>query len=461
MLTLFIRAAAMLLLAALSMSVEPSKPNWVTGDWRGTLDLGAQQLEIVYHLEADSGSIVGTMDVPTQGAAGLELQSVRLEGDQLTIWMPLAGEARYDGEHQGGIIKGKFTQSGQSFPLTLRLAESAARPARPQEPDGPPPYQVEQVTFNGAGGTSLAGTLTLPGSADSFPGVVLVAGAGPHDRDGSFMNHRPLLVLADRLARAGFAVLRFDERGVGESKGDFAAATAGQLAGDVAAGLDFLRRRESVDATRVGIVAHSEGGRISALAIETHDATDFVVFLGAPARPGIEGLRAQADQSPNAVAGLQLAMAEAALQSEPGANADKALREAAREFLEALPDEQRATFGGQEPAIIDQLSQGLAQSQARFALAYDPRPALRQSGIPVLALYGGKDQQIDAADAAHSWQAELGSDARIETLPGLNHFFQEAQTGAHSEYAVIEQTVAPQAMDTIINWLTAVNLKQR
>lgn len=354
------------------------------------------------------------------------------------------------------MIEGTFVQAGQSFALTLERVDAAPRPVRPQEPEDPLPYQAEELFFEGAGATRLGGTLTLPDSSDPVSGVVLVAGAGPHDRDGTFMNHRPLLVLADQLTRAGLAVLRFDERGVGRSEGEFAPATGEQLAEDIAAAVNTLRGHESVDGRQVGIVAHSEGGRISALAVKAHDAADFLVLLGAPARPRIKSLRAQAQQSSNPVIRLQAAMAEATLQVDAGADAEPALRLAAEEMLAGLDTPQRDMFGGREDTLVDQLVQALGQPQARFSLAFNPGAALRQANVPVLALYGEKDRQIDAAGAAQALQEALDESAEVWTLPGLNHFFQQAETGAPSEYSSIEQTLAPQALEKIIDWLKAV-----
>jgi len=452
MLKFFMQTAAALLCAAFAMAASSAESTGPAGNWHGTLDLGAQQLEIVFVIEADGDAWSGTMDVPAQGATGLPLQSVRVDGDRLTIEMPLAGSARFEGSRRGETIDGTFSQGGQSFPLTLTRSPRAAAPRRPQEPEDPLPYRVDEVFFEGAGATRLAGTLTLPDSARQVPGVVLVAGAGPHDRDGTFMNHRPLLVLADRLTRAGFAVLRFDERGVGESGGEFASATGQVLAGDIAAGADFLAQHDRVDADRVGLIAHSEGGRLAALAVGEHEAGDFIALLGAPARPGIDDLREQARRASNPVAGLQAAMAETALENEPGVDAGDTLREAAQAYLEQLPDEQRAAFGGGEAPLVDQLVQGLSQAQSKFTLAFDPRPALRQAGIPVIALFGDRDRQIDAAGAARAWR-EAGGSVEVQVLAGLNHFFQQAETGAPSEYATIEQTIAPVALATIDDWL--------
>lgn len=237
---------------------------------------------------------------------------------------------------------------------TIAQGAEPVVPQRPQEPTGSVPYRVQEISFEGAGKIRLAGTLTRPDEAGPFPGIVLVAGAGPHDRDGLFMNHRPLLVLADHLTRAGFTVLRFDERGVADSEGEFAPATADQLAADIAAGAEFLRRHDDVAPEKVGLLAHSEGGRLSALVIEAHDAADFLVLLGAPAGPGIEGLRVQARQSQNPVAQLQVAMAESSLSTDAGADTESSMRDAASGVLDNLTEGQRAAFGGNEEMIVNQ-----------------------------------------------------------------------------------------------------------
>lgn len=446
---------ALLFLGATGLRAE-DPAEWPAGDWKGMLQAGQQQIEMIYHLATnDSGEWTGSMDVPVQGAMGLPLQSIEISGTSIKIALPLPGDASYQGQWLADDkkIQGRFSQAGQSFPLVLeRMQADIAGPIRPQEPKAPLPYRSEAVVFT-SGVTALAGTLTLPDEQKSFPGIVLVAGAGPHDRDGTFMGHRPLLVLADHLTRAGFAVLRFDERGVGDSESEFAAATAEQLADDIAAASHFLRMHESVLGGQIRIVAHSEGGRIAARAIEAHKAANALVLLGAPARPGIQGLRSEAAQSSSPMIRLQLAMAEAALGVEADAEARPAMRVAADRLLAGLAPEQRAAFGGQEDAVVDQLLQAIGQPQARFSLSYDPRPALASAGIPVLAIYGDKDRQIDAAGEAGAWRAALGDHVDVRILAGLNHFFQEADTGSRSEYAKIEQTISPSTMETIIDWL--------
>jgi len=453
------RMTVAVMLALSSAGLCATNPTeWPTGDWSGKLQAGQQELEMVYHLEAGAdGEWSGSMDVPAQGAVGLPLQSIEISDTSITITMPLPGDASYQGQWQAGEdrIEGHFSQGGQSFPLVLERSQAnVAAAVRPQEPKAPLPYKSEAVTFSNDGAV-LAGTLTLPEEQAPFSGIALVAGAGPHDRNGTFMNHRPLLVLADYLTRAGFAVLRFDERGIGDSSGEYVVATADQLAGDIAAATQVLRRHESVNADQIGIVAHSEGGRISSLAIELHQAADSVVLLGAPARPGIESLRAETTGSSSPISRLQAAMAEAAIGADTGADTETAMRNAAKQSLARFEPEQRAAFGGQEESIVNQLVQALGQPQARFALSFDPRPVLKSANIPVLALFGDKDQQIDAAGEADAWRVALGDHADIRILTGLNHFFQQADTGAPAEYAAIEQTISPTTLEIIASWLQA------
>jgi len=447
--------AAILALSAAGLNADDSA-DWAIGDWKGTLEAGGQQLEILYRLGIDSdGAWIGSMDVPAQGATGLALRSIEVSEHSVSIQMPLPGDASYRGKWLADEerVEGRFVQGEQTFSMVLERAEPGqGKPSRPQDPKPPLPYRSESVQFI-SGGTVLAGTLAVPEQVSALPGVVLVAGAGPHDRDGTFMGHRPLLVLADHLTRAGFSVLRFDERGVGESEGEFAPASAELLARDIAAASRFMREHPSTDPGAVAIVAHSEGGRISALAIERHQAAELLVLLGSPARPGIAELRSQAPRAANPMAKLQLEMAEAAIGLDPEADFESTMNQAAQRALSDLEPDELAAFGGNEEIIADQLAQALSQPQSRFSLRFDPRPALKAADVPVLALYGGKDGQIDAAGAARDWRAALGENAEIRTLDGLNHFFQQAETGAPTEYRTIAETISPAALTAITQWL--------
>lgn len=156
---------------------------------------------------------------------------------------------------------------------------------RPQEPKERP-YRVETVRF--AGGESdllLEGELTMPYGDGPFSAAVLITGSGPQDRNESVAGHKPFLVLSDHLTRSGYAVLRYDDRGVGQSSGDYSVATAKDFAADAAAVFSWLQRHPKINPSRIGFIGHSEGGYIAPLAANSAHDVAFMVFLAGPAKP--------------------------------------------------------------------------------------------------------------------------------------------------------------------------------
>lgn len=150
------------------------------------------------------------------------------------------------------------------------------------------PYREELVMFSNpaAVGVRLAGTLTVPPGTQRFPAIVIIAGSGPNDRNEEIAGHKPALVLADALTRRGYAVLRYDKRGVAKSTGDDSSATTLDFASDVTAALAYLRSRPDVDGARVGLIGHSEGGTIAAIVAAKDPSLAFVVMMAGFALPG-------------------------------------------------------------------------------------------------------------------------------------------------------------------------------
>ncbi len=447
---------------------------WAQGSWKGLLVAGPQRLELIYHLtRGEDGTWTGTMDVPAQGATGIPLTTVEVSDTGVVLTFPVPGGGRYEGvrSEEGDSISGTFTQAGQSFPLRLgrMAAGDPARTPRPQEPVGPVPYRVEEVTFtNDADGIELAGTLTLPPGEGPFPGVVLVTGSGPQDRDESLMGHKPFLVLADFLTRRGIAVLRYDDRGVGGSSGSLADATSEDLAEDALAAVRYLAARPEVADDRVGIVGHSEGGLVGPMAATRSDAVAFVVMLAGPGVPGAEIIRAQsrlisrASGMPEEIIAMNdriqsrfPELAEMAADTLEGRKAFRALVEAE---MASLPDSLQTQVEAEltDESVSRTLRQ-LASPWFRYFLTYDPRPALEALDVPVLALLGEKDLQVSPDQNAPEIEAALrrggNPDATVLILPGLNHLFQHAETGAPSEYGEIEETFAPEAMELVADWI--------
>jgi uncharacterized protein len=309
------------------------------------------------------------------------------------------------------------------------------------------PYIAEEVTIR-SGRVRLAATLTLPRSPGPHLAVVLVTGSGPQDRDGTVSGHRPNLVWADFLTRRGFAVLRADDRGVGRSTGKLLDSTDEDFAGDVLAQTDFLKRRKDVDPRRIGVVGHSEGALVAAMAAARTREIDFVVLLAGPAMPGREILAAQSERIAHAL-GIPDALAARSREIQEKVFAAK--RDAA-----AVLERELARLTPEEAVVVKgQLGRQLDVVKSRwfrFLLEYDPRPALRRIRCPVLALYGALDVQVPAALNAPAMRQALPH-ARVEVLPDVNHMFQRAKTGSPVEYTQIEETVSAEVQEIVVRWL--------
>ncbi len=234
----------------------------ITGDWTGLLRASGLQLHIVFHISKQDTSYNAVMDSPDQGVNGISVASARLVGRQLTLEVAQP-KIEYTGEWKDNLIVGTFRQAGLSFPLEMQRG-APTTPVRPQEPAKPYPYPTEEVRFENKGaGVMLAGTLTLPSGKGPFPAVVLITGSGPQNRDEELLGHKPFLVIADALTRRGIAVLRYDDRGTAQSTGDFGKATTADLATDGEAAVVWLKTRKEINARRIGLIGHSEGGIIA------------------------------------------------------------------------------------------------------------------------------------------------------------------------------------------------------
>lgn len=474
-------ALVVVLIAAVPILAGDAVPaDSLAGTWQGTLEAGAARLRVVLHVErGEDGAYAGTLDSIDQGATGLELADIRLEGREVSFALP-AARASYRGTlaEDGASIAGTWSQGGMELPLAFERTDAPPTLDRPQEPKGPLPYAAEEVTIASVPGVTLAGTLTIPAGEGPHPAVVLISGSGPQDRDETVFGHRPFLVLADALTRRGVAVLRYDDRGAGKSTGDHASATSEDFARDAEAAFDFVRNHEGIDPKRVGLVGHSEGGLIAPMVAARRADVAFVVLLAGPGVPGAEILVEQSARITLAATGsAELAAKNRAFQREildyvlslGETPHDEAVDELTRRLtarLASLSAEERRALG--LPEADDSAGERVraaARAQAeqllspwfRFFLAYDPAPALRSLHCPVLAVIGSKDLQVPPDQNLPALAAALAAaptdDWTVAQLPGLNHLFQPAATGAPGEYGQIEQTIAPAALERIGAWI--------
>lgn len=440
--------------------------------WSGTIDLPGMALGFSVELGADSGTIT----IPMQGVKDLPLADVEVADRAMRFTLKPAGApeaawARFEAQiaPDGATAEGTLKQAGGTFPVKLtrlRADEPPPAPARPQEPKPPFPYDAIDVTFrNEPGGATLAGTLTLPrDGGPRHPALILISGSGPQNRDEELFGHKPFLVIADHLTRQGLAVLRYDDRGVASSTGDLANATTDDFADDAQAGLDYLLSRPDIDTARIGLIGHSEGAIVAGLVAARRDDVAFVVLLAGTGVPGLKLLPAQqrliAETSgvPRDAVDQQVESNRRILTMIVEGKSASELRDAVRALIES----QTVGMGGDDRAAMLESMTNAALRQAdspwmRRFLVLDPAEPLARVRCPVLALFGEKDLQVPPDLNRPPIEAALAKagnhDATVLVLPGLNHLFQSTTTGSPAEYAAIEETFAPAALDAMTVWL--------
>jgi uncharacterized protein len=436
---------------------KTAQPSDIDGAWLGTLDIGQIKLRLVFHIVNTEDGLTATADSPDQNANGMPVTSVTRKGSEFKLEMKqLAG--RFEGKISADLstMEGTWTQRGGSLPLVLKRVQSAAEleRRRPQNPVKPYPYHEEEVAYdNKAAGIQLGATLTIPQGKGPFPVVVLITGSGQQDRDESLLGHRPFLVLADHLTRKGIAVLRADDRGIGKSGGNFAAATTADFATDAEAGMAYLKTRPEVNSHKLGLIGHSEGGIIAPMVAARNPDVAFVVMLAGDGVPGDELL-------PQQVAAILEASGKTHEEAEKSAAEERQLLAVLKhESDDAVVEKKlRELAAGKIPdaQLAGQVKQ-LRSPWFRYFLEYDPSTALRKVQCPVLAIIGEKDRQVPPDQNLPAIRKALGAGGNqhfvVDELPGLNHLFQTAKTGSPGEYSEIEETMSPLALEKISSWI--------
>ena len=472
------RALIALLVFAAPFSVsraaeEPVKPDPLVGFWFGTLQVGPIKLRLAFAVTQTDGVLGAKLDSLDQGARNLPFSSVDNKDGRVSIANNAIGitySAKLSAD--GKTLTGDWEQGKQKLPLTMARVDRMPVDKRPQTPKPPYPYAAEDVTFeNAAAKVTLAGTLTLPKGDGPFPAVVLVSGSGPQDRDESLFGHKPFLVLADHLTRQGIAVLRYDDRGVAKSTGTHAGATTADFATDAAAAVAYLHGRKEIDAKRVGIAGHSEGGLIAPIVAADHpEQVAFIVLMSGTGLPGhavIDRQRADllkaSGAKPETIA-LYKTMYAKLLPVLGGPDTVQERKDkitaVVKATADAMTDELKAATGLAAPEVAKQVADALTAPWMMAFLAYDPVTTLKRVKCPVLALNGTLDLQVAADENLPAIEAALKAGlnppAKFVALPGLNHLFQPAKTGAVDEYPQIETTFDVAAMKLIAEWVLQV-----
>lgn len=407
------------------------------GAWNGELDVMGTKLPLVFNFTTNGC----TMDSPSQNAKGIPAEKTVTDDGTIKVKVGMIG-ATFEGKMSNGEIKGTFTQNGFPLPLTLKPGKITVK--RPQTPVPPFPYKEESVSFTNAGYT-FNGTLTLPENyTKETPVVLMVTGSGQQNRDEELFEHKPFAVIADALARQGIASLRYDDRGWGDARSvKFINFTVEDFCEDAAAALPLLRKRFS----KVGVLGHSEGGTI-AMILAAEGKADFIVSLAGMAISGKETLVMQNRQAMSAI-GLPKETVDTYCNSISKALDEIASGKKASEInIDGMPEALK-------PITIKSLQQA-DTPYIRHFLTIDVSKLLSKIKCPVLALNGTKDTQVDCT--ANTIQLEKGltnCKHTIKKVDGVNHLFQHCTTGNVVEYQQIEETIAPEVLQTITGWINS------
>lgn len=438
---------------------DPTYPE-LNGKWQ--TEISGHPL--IVRIETNQMGTKAVLDSPDEGVTGLPISALTLNNGEMSFIIPTA-KVTFKGDlnPSASEFSGKWVQQGQPRrQLTfVKLVDLSVQntPKRPQHPKGQLPYQSKPVTFKNAKatGVELAGTLTLPEGKGPFPAAILISGSGPQDRDETFMGHKPFAVIADHLTRNGIAVLRYDDRGIEQSKGDFYSATSLDFASDANAAFSYLAKLDSINANAIGMIGHSEGGLIAPLAADENPDLAFIVLLAGPGVNTLDLMLAQ-----------QIAMAKN--QNIPEKKLEN-MQRISRQIMEQVRDSNSEDsaikavsklLSEQNLALIDTppeqkkaLLETYTKPWYRYFMTYNPAEHFNNKALSILALNGELDVQVTAKEnlAGLTKILQDHKDATITLLPGLNHMFQQAKTGSMDEYRQIEQTFSPDALSLISHWL--------
>jgi len=442
----------------------------LVGSWFGKIEINTVALRIVFNLSLiEKDSLAATLDSPDQGARDIKVGPVTVAGKEISIKAPLL-LAEYKGIVKNDtLIEGSLFQAGKTMPLNLTKLKKAFALNRPQEPRPPFPYISEDVKFtNEKAGIKLAGTITIPEGDGPYPAVILISGSGSQNRNEELMGHKPFWVIADHLSRNGIAVLRYDDRGVGQSQNTSAPSTSADFASDVESAYSFLATYPDIDSKKIGLAGHSEGGLIAPMTASANHNIAFIISLAGTGVTGEQILYRQIsdlnkasemdEKELKAILSMQKKL-YAVLKKEPD-NAKAAYQ--MTEIVKKAMTKQKAS-----PEEIKSALEGFPVSAAtltspwyRYFLVADPADYWKKVRCPVLALNGEKDLQVAAGINLPAIEKALrsGGNKSVTAIkfPELNHLFQHCKTGLPAEYGEIEETFSPEVLKIMMDWINGL-----
>ncbi len=440
------------------------------GNWEGSVNVG-KKLRLVFHIKQDGDSLLTTMDSPDQGVTGISCQHTVTDHDSMIVDMSNIGIV-YEGKLLGDTIQGLWHQGGMNVAITFVKTTKPSELYRPQTPKPPFDYISEDVIYyNKDKSIRFGATITKPKGNGPFPTVLLITGSGQQNRDEELFGHKPFAVIADYLTKDGYLVMRVDDRGMGQTTGDAINATTADFAGDVMQGVNYLETRKDVNAKRIVLIGHSEGGIIAPMvAVQRKDIYAIVMMAGAGVKiPELMEEQSAAiieSASPNKgmieqYKKLYRSMEDAVLAASDSNDVRNRATLAMDTWMRnTVPDMIKAAGMGDEDAREQYINSFVTVYKSKwfnYFLRIDPINYLPKLTCKVLAINGEKDIQVIAKTNLQGMKDALmkskAKEYELKELPGLNHLFQQCNTCTSDEYGTLTETISPSALSVMGVWL--------
>jgi pimeloyl-ACP methyl ester carboxylesterase len=429
-----------------------------------------QELGITVKFETGPDSIRGTIDIPQQNAANLQLIDINFTSPKVYFVLPAAqSQAVFDGELQGDSITGKFTQAGLEGTFRILKFADGIIEDKHNNVDHVP-YKQEEVTFMN-GDIKLAGTLTIPYEKGKHPAIVMITGSGPQNRDEELLGFKPFQIIADYMTRHGIAVLRYDDRGVGSSTGKSVDQyTTADFASDVTEAVKYLKTRSDINPGQIGLMGHSEGGIIAPMVASKSKDVAFIVLMAGTGVKGIDILQEQTKKIILASGGTEndvkensilLDLIYSAIQNDTGwSKVTGQIKKSMLESYDRMTEEEKKNIKDKDEYINNMAEVQLNRCKSpwmKYFIDYDPVYALGKVKCPVLLLFGDLDLQVPPSQNRKPMEEALkkGVCPEFETVvfPKANHLFETAITGAPEEYSTLPKEFTNGFLSSVSKWI--------
>ncbi len=457
---------------AITLWAQKSDYSKIKGSWQGSIEIEKDSFNVVFDIYPDSAYPI-LISFPDIAMIDTKPQRSKFSNDSLILVLPKMGAIVKLVQTSSNVLSGYWFSSAtmDSNLLVMTKTNTPLRVFRPQTPKPPFSYTSETLVIqHKKANVSIEGTLTLPNGKGPFPAVILVSGSGPQDRNSEILMHKSFWVIADYFTRRGIAVFRYDERGVGKSTGTYSTASTIDFADDLMEIFKVIQKDSRLNPKQIGLMGHSEGGIIIAIATSKIKSVGFLVSLAGSAVPGLDILLEQAKEM-NVLAGKDSAFIQYDYQFRTKIFEIFLNTPDKKEFVEKIKNlfDNAITELGEEKAKEYSITKSIAElwimqlssPWMETFIRLDPAEYWSKVKCPTMVLIGEKDFQVpynqNMPRYKEIFEKSNNKNVTLLKMDSLNHLFQTCKTGSVGEYGRIEETFSPKALKTISDWILKQN----